>query len=41
MLNPDRLKKLNRYEVHLDRKLQRTLTMLLQLKDLRQGTLEG
>jgi hypothetical protein len=26
------------YEVHLDRKLERMLIMLLRLKDLRQGT---
>ena len=28
--------KVARYEVHLDRKLERTLAMLLKLKDLRQ-----
>jgi hypothetical protein len=27
-----------RYEVHLDRKLERTLAMLLRLKELRRGT---
>jgi hypothetical protein len=32
---------LARYEVHLDRKLERMLAMLLRLKDLRQGTVEG
>lgn len=31
------LEKLNRYEVHLDRKFERTLAMLLKLKDLRRG----
>jgi hypothetical protein len=36
-LDPDKLEKLGRYEVHLDRKLERMLTMLLRLKDLRQG----
>jgi hypothetical protein len=39
-LDPDKLEKLGRYEVHLDRKLERTLTMLLRLKDLRHG-IEG
>ena len=29
------LEKLNRYETHLDRKVERTLAMLLKLKDLR------
>jgi hypothetical protein len=33
--------KLGRYEVHLDRKLERMLAMLLRLKDLRQGAIEG
>jgi hypothetical protein len=37
----DRLEGLARYEVHLDRKLERMLAMLLRLKDLRQGTVEG
>lgn len=32
-----RLEKLNRYEVHLDRKFERTLAMLLKLKSLRGG----
>jgi hypothetical protein len=35
---PHRLEKLNRYEVHLDRKFERTLAMLLKLKELRRGT---
>ena len=34
-LNPDRLDRLARYEVHLDRKLERILGMLLKLQDLR------
>jgi hypothetical protein len=34
-LEPNRLEGLARYEVHLDRKLERTLAMLLKLKDLR------
>jgi hypothetical protein len=34
---PDRLERLARYEVHLDRKFERLLAMLLRLKDLRQG----
>jgi len=32
---------LSRYEVHLDRKLERMLAMLLRLKDLRQGASAG
>jgi hypothetical protein len=38
-LDPDKLERLGRYEVHLDRKLERTLAMLLRLKDLRQGAI--
>jgi hypothetical protein len=34
-LDPDKLERLGRYEVHLDRKLERTLSMLLKLKDMR------
>jgi hypothetical protein len=37
-LDPDKLERLGRYEVHLDRKLERMLAMLLRLKELRQGT---
>jgi hypothetical protein len=33
--NPDRLEPLSRYEVHLDRKLERTLTMFIRLRELR------
>ena len=36
-LQAHRLEKLNRYETHLDRKFERTLAMLLKLKDLRGG----
>jgi hypothetical protein len=32
-----RFEKLNRYETHLDRKFERTLAMLLKLKELRSG----
>ena len=32
-----RLEKLNRYETHLDRKFERTLAMLLKLKELKRG----
>ena len=39
-LDPDKLERLGRYEVHLDRKLERMLAMLLRLKELRQGTVE-
>jgi hypothetical protein len=34
-LRPQLLENLNRYETHLDRKFERTLAMLLKLKDLR------
>jgi hypothetical protein len=34
-LDPDRLERLGRYEVHLDRKLERMLTILIRLQDLR------
>jgi len=34
-LQAHRLEKLNRYEIHLDRKFERTLAMLLKLKELR------
>ena len=37
-LDPEKLERLGRYEVHLDRKLERVLAMLLRLKDLRQPT---
>jgi hypothetical protein len=40
-LDPDRLDRLARYEVHLDRKLERTLAMLLRLRELRPATVEG
>ena len=36
-LQAHRLEKLNHYETHLDRKFERTLAMLLKLKDLRRG----
>jgi len=36
-LQAHRLEKLNRYETHLDRKFERSLAMLLKLKDLRRG----
>ena len=39
--NPDKLERLGRYEVHLDRKLERMLAMLLRLKDLRAGDDRG
>jgi hypothetical protein len=40
-LDAGKLERLGRYEVHLDRKLERMLSMLLRLKDLRQGAIEG
>ena len=36
-VDPGRLERLARYEVHLDRKLERTLAMLLKLQDLRRA----
>lgn len=36
-LQAHRMEKLNRYETHLDRKFERTLAMLLKLKQLRQA----
>lgn len=39
-LDPDKLERLG-YEVHLDRKLERMLTMLLRLKELRRPAVEG
>ena len=38
-LDPDKLQRLGRYEVHLDQKLERMLAMLLRLRDLRQATI--
>ncbi len=40
-LDADKLERLGRYEVHLDRKLERMLAILLRLKELRQGAIEG
>jgi hypothetical protein len=40
-LDPGKLERLGRYEVHLDRKLDRMLTMLLRLKGLRRTSVEG
>ena len=39
-LDADKLERFG-HEVHLDRKLERMLAMLLRLKDLRQGAIEG
>ena len=36
-LDPDKLERLGRYEVHLDRKLERMLAMLFRLKELRRA----
>jgi len=36
-VDPDRLERLARYEVHLDRKLERMLAMLIKLQELRRG----
>ena len=40
-LDPDKLERLGRYEVHLDRKLERTLAMLIRLQDLRRTAEAG
>jgi hypothetical protein len=40
-LDPDKLERLGRYEVHLDRKLERVLAMLLRLRDLRHTASSG
>ena len=40
-LDPDKLERLARYEVHLDRKLERTLAMLFRLKELRPTAVES
>ena len=37
-LDPDKLSRLARFEAHLDRKLERTLAMLLRTQDLRRET---
>jgi len=37
-LDPNKLERLGRYEVHLDRKMERTLAMLIRLQELRGGT---
>ena len=39
--DPDKLERPGRYEVHLDRKLERTLAMLLKLKELRRTAEPG
>ena len=39
--DPGKLERLGRYEVHLDRKLERMLTMLIRLQDLRREAIEG
>jgi hypothetical protein len=36
-LDPNKLEQLGRYEVHLDRKFERVLAMLLRLKELRKS----
>jgi hypothetical protein len=40
-VEPDKLERLGRYEVHLDRKLERMLAMLVRLKELRSSRLSG
>ena len=36
-LDPDKLERLGRYEVHLDRKLERTLSTLIRLQEMRRA----
>jgi hypothetical protein len=40
-LDADKLEGLARYEIHLDRKLERMLTMLIRLQELRAAPAEG
>ena len=40
-LDPDKLERLGRYEVHLDRKFERTLSTLIRLKQMRQSEVEA
>ena len=40
-LDPAKLEPLSRYEVHLDRKLERMLTILLRLQSLRHSADPG
>lgn len=40
-LDPEKLDRLARYEVHLDRKLEPTLAILVRLRELRAGAAEG
>jgi len=40
-LDPHNLERLGRYEVHLERKLERTLAMLFRLKELRRASEPG
>jgi len=40
-LDPDKLERLSRYEVHLDRKLERSLAMLIRLREVRCAAGEG
>jgi hypothetical protein len=40
-VDPNHLERLARYEVHLDRKLERTVAMLLKLQELRGATTSG
>lgn len=39
--NPQKLEQIGRYEVHLDRKLERMLAMLFRLKEIRRETRSG
>jgi hypothetical protein len=40
-VEPGRLERLARYEVHLDRKLERTVAMLVKLQELRDASNPG
>ena len=40
-LDPEKLERLGRYEVHFDPKPEPMLSMLFRLRDLRQGAIAG
>ena len=40
-LDADKLERLARYEIHLDRKLERMLSMLIRLQELRAAPAQG
>lgn len=40
-LKPEKIERLSRYEVHLDRKLERMLAMLIRLQKIRSESIES